>query len=432
MTADHLPWWELARFVAVPKYRTDPYPLYRRLREDGPVQHSSLGVTLVSGYDEVTEVLRHRAASNVEAHFDHALTGGRHGRGLFSELPARLIVRLVLRLQHGAPSGAFQAMSNRFLILMDPPDHTRIRSLASRAFTPRIADEARAMIETITAEVLDELDATAPVDMMEAFAYRIPILVICRLLGVPVEEQAQVCAWVPDVVRGLDVDGLLSTSMIAHADAAAVNLTRYFAALAERRRADPGDDLFSRLVAASDDGDRLASDELVAFAVLLFAAGHETTANLVGNGLWHLLDHQDQLELWRDEPRLRRHAIDELLRYDSPIQITQRMALEPLTIGGVTIPTGRQMTLLLGAANRDPAMHSQPDLLDVTRPDCRPLSFGFGIHHCIGAALARVEAEVMLGALIDRHPRVRPVETEPRWRKSIIFRGLSEFPVRLA
>jgi len=425
-------WWELVRFLADPRVRVDPYPMYRRLRDGGPVQHTVLGVTLVSGYEEATAVLRSPSVSSVESNMDMSLLGGRRGRGLAAEMPARLLFRLALHVQHTSADRAFLEMSKRFLILMDPPDHTRIRGLASRAFTPRIAEEARPMIEAVTAQVLDELDPGAPVDLMEAFAYRVPILIICRLLGVPVEDQAEVCALVPPLVRGLDVDGLLSKQMVAEADVATEKISAYFRALAEQRRVDQGDDLFSRLVAATEDGDRLATDELVAFAALLFAAGHETTANLIGNGFWHLHAQPAQWARWCDEPSVRPHGVEELLRFDSPVQATQRMALEPMEVGGIEIPAGRQMTVLLGAANHDPAVHPDPDTLDLRRTPCRPLSFGFGIHHCIGAALARVESEVALGLLADRFPRVRPVDpTHAGWRRSIVFRGLTQLPVHL-
>lgn len=426
-------WWDLVRFLVDPRVRSDPYPMYGRLRSGGRIQHTVLGVTLVSGYQEATEVLRSPSVSSVEDHMDRSLLGGRDGRGTLAELPARLMFKLALHQQHTSTKRSFVNMSKRFLILMDPPDHTRIRSLASRAFTPKVADEARPMIRDVTMQVLDELDPSGPVDLMAAFAYRVPILVICQLLGVPAEDRARVCALVPPLVRGLDIDGLFSKEMVADADAATVEISRYFATLAEKRRADPQDDLFSRLVAATEDGDRLSSDELVAFTALLFAAGYETTANLMGNGFWHLHANPSQWARWCDEPSIRPAGVDELLRFDSPVQATQRMAIEPLHIGGVAIPAGRQMTVLLGAANRDPLVHPDPDILNLGRRPCRPLSFGFGVHHCIGAALARVETEIALGMLADRFPRVRPVDpTHAQWRRSIVFRGLAELPVHLS
>lgn len=431
-----LRWWQTMRFMADPRYRSDPYPLYSRLQSTAPVLHSPLGVTLVSGHDEIVEVLRSPLTSAVDAEFDFSLGAGRHGRGLLAELPARLVAKVILQVHHSAPTGDFVRMAQRFLIQMDPPDHTRIRSLASRAFTPRVAEDARPMIEAITSDALDDLEAAAstgdPVDLIESLAYRIPIEVICRLLGVPVEDHSLVCGWVPALVAGLDLTGLLSKQAVADADRAAAAISAYFLELAEIRRSDPADDLFSRLVQAGQDGDTLSSEELVAFAALLFAAGHETTANLIGNGVWNLHTHPDQKDRWRHEPDIRRQGVDELLRFDSPIQLTQRIAKEPMTVGGLDIVPGRQMTLLLGAGNRDPRIHDRPAVLDLGRADSRPLSFGFGIHHCIGAALARVEAEVALGALYDRFPGVRPVATTPAWRSSIIFRGLSELPVMLA
>lgn len=434
-TTDPIRWWDLVRFVTRPTARSDPYPMYARLRDATPVVHSALGVTLVSGHDEITEALRHPAMSSVESHFDTTIRAGRDGLGLAHELPARLLIRAILTVQRGAPTGEFLAMTKRFIVRMDPPGHTRIRGLASRAFTPRTVDDARPMLRSITDEALDALDvdlrAGRPVDLLERFAYRIPIVAICRLLGVPEEDQARVCDRVPALVSGFDVDGLMSRSTVAEADPAAAEIGDYFRALAAHRRSDPGDDLFSRLVEATADGDRLDDDELVAFAALLFAAGYETTANLIGNGFWHLCQHPDQLDRWRDDPTIRRNGVEELLRWEGPIQMTQRIPLEPVTIGGVDLAPGRQVVLLLAAGNRDPRTHTRPEELDLGRADARPLSFGFGIHHCIGAALARAEAEIALGALVDRYPTLRPTTDAPNWRPSIIFRGLSELPVRL-
>ena len=217
------------------RVHADPYAQYRRLREAGPIQHTTLGVTLVSGYDEALAVLRSPSVSSVETHMDHSLLGGRTGRGVLAELRARLAFRLALHIQAASTNRAFVEMSKRFLILMDPPDHTRIRALASRAFAHTLADEARPMIEDVATQVLDDLDPSGPVDLMTTFAYRVPILVICRLLGVPAHDQAHVCGLVPALVRGLDIDGLLSKQMVAEADTAAVEISRYFTALAERR-----------------------------------------------------------------------------------------------------------------------------------------------------------------------------------------------------
>ena len=300
-------------------------------------------------------------------------------------------------------------MIHRFLILMDPPDHTRLRQLVSRAFSPKVADAARPMIEQSADELLDRLEPTGSADLLSTYAYRLPVLVICRLLGVPPDDDVRFRGWVADMVVGLDVGGVISRTALARADAAATALDGYFRDLISRRRVTPQDDLLSELIGAADGDDRLSEDELVAFATLLLAAGHETTANLIGNGLWHLFGNPDQLEAFRgaDQPG-RRRAVEELLRYDSPVQLVQRITTEEITIGATSIPAGRPVIGLLGAGNRDPDRFDRPGQLDLDRRDCHPLSFGFGAHHCLGAALARTEAEIALGHLVDRFGDLRP------------------------
>ncbi len=320
-------------------------------------------------------------------------------------------------------------MTRRFLILMDPPDHTRLRQLASRAFSPRVSEAARPMIAKLADELLDRLEMAGSAELLSSYAYRLPVLVICRLLGVPAEDDVRFRRWVADMVVGLDVGGVLSKGALGRADAAAVAIDRYFRDLISQRRRQPQDDLLSTLIAAADGDDRFSEEELVAFATLLLAAGHETTANLIGNGLWHLFEHPDQLERFReaDQPA-RSQAVEELLRYDSPVQMVQRATTAEVTIGTTTIPAGRAVMALLGAGNHDPERFADPDRLDISRADCHPLSFGFGAHHCLGAPLARAEAEIALGHLLDRFPRLRPQIREPRWRPTMVFRGLQSLP----
>lgn len=418
------------RFLTSPKARADPYPLYARVREAAPVHHSVLGVTIVTRYADVMDVFRNPAMSNVDRNVDISFRAGRHGRGVIAEVPGRALFQLERRRYRRAGATAvLPSMLSRFLILMDPPDHRRLRGLASRAFTPKVADAARPMIEKTALELLDRLEPRGGADLLADYFYQLPTRVICELLGVPPDDVGPFHEWVRQIVRVLDVDER-GAGNIDEIEEAAVALDRYFRALVARRRQQPADDLLSELVKARDDGDRLSEEELVAFAVLLFAAGHETTSNLMGNGLWHLHRHREQLERFRAEPDLRLHAVDELLRFDSPIQLTQRIPRRDVEVGGVPIAARRSIVNLMGAANRDPARFRDPDVLDIGREDCQPVSFGFGIHHCLGAALARVEAEVGLGLLLDRFPGLQLVDDEPRWRKSIVFRGLDALPAR--
>ena len=421
---------DTVRFLLDPRFRADPYPLYDRVRAHERVHHAAVAATLVSGYDECLTVLKDPHASSDESHTDLRFTAGRDGAGLLAEAPGRLIFRLAAMLDTGEDSGAFRAMSRELLISIDPPDHTRIRALASRAFTPRVVDEMRPHIEAVAHRLLDGLEADGGAELLAAYCYELPVIVICEMLGVPAEDHARFGAWVPDIVAGLDAVAVTSRRVRQRADAAAVAISAYLRELIDRRRADPDDRLLSGLIDAADGDDRLSEDELVAFAALLLLAGHETTANLMGNGIWQLWRHADQFHRWRTEPELRPRGVEELLRYDSPVQLAQRIPLEPIEVGGVRIASRRFVMLLLGAANRDPERFSRPERLDLARDEGPPISFGFGIHHCIGASLARAEGVIGLGVLFDRFPRLRVTLDRPRWRPNVIFRGLRELPVR--
>ncbi len=421
---------DTVRFLLSPRYREDPYPLYDRLRNHERVHHASVGVTLVSGYDECLQVLKHPAASSNEANADLSFAAGRAGAGLVAEAPGRLIFKLADSKVMGTGSGAFIQLAERLLISMDPPDHTRIRGLASRAFTPNVVEKLRPDIEALAHRLLDELEPQGGAELLESYCYRLPVIVICGLLGVPVEDHERFGAWVPDVVAGLDAMAVASKKVRQRADAAAIALDRYLRALIDRHRLDPADDLLSALIAAADGEDRLSEDELVAFAALLLIAGHETTANLIGNGLWHLWRNADQFHRWRADTEVRHSGVEELLRYDSPVQLAERIPTEDIEIGDTTIAAGRFVMVMLGAANRDPQRFSSPERLDLGRDEGPSISFGFGIHHCIGAPLARAEAEVALSTLFDRLPRLRVTLDEPRWKPTMIFRGLRELPVR--
>ncbi|MDH5238025.1 MAG: cytochrome P450, partial [Acidimicrobiia bacterium] len=273
------------RFLADPRARADPYPMYARVREADPVHHTMLGVTLVTRYDDVLEVLRHPAMSSIDNNVDISFGAGRHGKGRVLEAPGRALFHLERRRFRRTRTGILPTMINRFLILMDPPDHTRMRRLASRAFTPRVAEAARPMIEKTALELLDQLEPHGRADLLRDYFYMLPTRVICELLGVPSGDVGPMHHWVRQIVRVLDINER-GGGYLHEVEAAALALDGYFRTLIERRRAQPADDLLSALVAARDRGDQLSEEELVAFSVLLFAAGHETTSNLMGNGLW--------------------------------------------------------------------------------------------------------------------------------------------------
>ena len=384
----------------LPEHRDDPYPVYQRLRELAPVLRGPRGAWLVTRHAEAAAVLRDPRFS---------VDVGKLAGGPPPDLgPAR---------QTGA-----------LLLFLDPPDHSRLRALVAKAFTPRVAEALRPRVEQLVADLLDQVDGKDGFDVIASLAYPLPVAVICELLGVPREDRERFKGWSSDASRlldsGLDADAQLRGMT------AALGLIQYFDGLFEERRtAEPGDDLLSALVAAEEAGDRLTADELRATTVLLFLAGHETTMNLIGNGLYALLRHGDQLERWRAEPALARTAVEELLRWDSPVQVTARIATSDVELGGVTVAPGEQVVVLLGAANRDPAVFAAPDRLDLGREPNRHLSFSAGVHFCLGASLARVEGQVALGALLQRMPDLELAEPAPVWREHLVLRGLKALRV---
>src|SRR5262245_3178459 len=305
----------------------------------------------------------------------------------------------------------YETMRRAMMLFVDPPHHTRLRRLVARAFPPRTAEALRPRIQVITNELL----AAAPAgdfDAIRDLALPLPFFVIADLIGVPREDRQQVKAWSTDFAVALstfdsDIADKVNTSLQAFGD--------YLRPIVTRLRAAPEPNLLSELVAAEEQGDRLSEDELFATAMLLLIAGHETTTNLIGNGLWLLLRHPQQLQLLHDEPVLIVSAVEEVLRYESPVRTAVRVAVEDLAIGGKVIHQGTRVFAEIGAANRDPAQFDDPERFDITRQPNRHLAFGDYIHICLGAALARVEAQVALGTLVQRYPAMRPVTSTPDW-----------------
>jgi cytochrome P450 len=333
---------------------------------------------------------------------------------------------LVLLGRDRLPPDVFAAMAHSMLN-SNPPDHTRLRRLVTAAFTRRRVEQLAPRIQQITDALLDALGNAVQVNLIDAFAYPLPLTVICELLGVPVDCRAEFRAW----------SGTIVTGMLGNPDeyvVACTAMVNYLHELLEAKRAAPADDLLSALLAVRDGEDRLSEHELTSMAVLLLIAGHETTVNLIGNGVRVLLTHLEQLTLLHAQPHWLPAAVEELLRFDSPLQVaTFRLAAEPISIGGVTIPAGEVVIPALLAANRDPACTAQPDALDITRTDTAHLAFGHGIHHCLGAPLARLEGRIALGTLLARFPRLRlavPAE-QLTWRCSVLMNGLAALPVIL-
>jgi cytochrome P450 len=280
--------------------------------------------------------------------------------------------------------------------------------------------------------LLDRVTGAGRMDVIEDLAYPLPVTVISELLGVPVDDADQVKTWSRDVARALDAIALpVGPEVLERGRAATRGMVEYFGRLADERRRRPGDDLLSGLVEAEEAGDRLTERELLATCVLLYVAGHETTVNLVGNGLLALLRHPDEWRRLRRDPARLPGAIEELLRWDGPVQRTGRMAAEDVEIGGVAIPAGTLVLAMLGAANRDPAQFAEPDRLDVTRDEPRHLAFGAGIHYCLGAPLARLEGRVAIGTVLRRFSGLALAVERPIWRPSSALRGLETLPVVL-
>jgi cytochrome P450 len=384
----------------------DPYPWYARLRALEPIHATDAFTTrrswVLTRHAEVAAVLgnpRLRQDSRAAAIFDVGPAGER-----------------------------FVEMMSLTIMYQDPVDHDRIRGMVSRSFTPRAIGLRRAAISRVVEALLDGPGRRGSMDMVEEFAYPLPIHVICQMLGVPHADVPRFLVWAHDFARRGDVSAL-DEHVIRRGEDATLGFADYFTRLAERRRADPGDDLLSVIANAEQDGRRLTDPEVAATCVILLQAGHETTADLTSMGTLALLRHRDQLELLRREPGLIRPAVEELLRYDTSVQISQRVAHEDVRLGEVTVPAGDVFVALNGAANRDPARFGDPDRVDLRRPDNAHLAFGMGRHVCLGASLARAELQVALAAVVQRFPALE-LAGEPRWRPSLFLRGLASLPLR--
>ncbi len=396
----------LVELVATPEGRSDPYPRYATLRRLAPVHQSALGFWTLSRYEDCQQLLRHPGVGK-------NFTGAANSLGLSDEQ---------------------RAEQNRFrndrsnMLTTDPPDHTRLRGLVTRAFTPRTVETLRSRIVALVDELLDF--GSGEVDVMDALAFPLPVTVIGEMLGVPAEDRPGLRPLVRAVTAVLEL--AVTPEGLAEATTADMRLQEYFAGLVAERRAHPRDDLLTKLIEAEDKGDQLSERELISTAILLFAAGFETTTHLIGNGLLALLRHPDQLARLRVDRSLLRPAVEELLRYDSPVQIAVRTAYEDLSIGGHHIETGSFVLALLGAANRDPIHFSEPERLDVGRDEGAPISFGGGIHFCLGAALARLEGQIVIDRLLDRFATMELVGGQPTYRDSLTLRGLVDLRVHFA
>ena len=318
----------------------------------------------------------------------------------------------------------------QWMLFNDPPKHTRLRRLANHAFRPPVIDAMRERVTAVADELIDALPADGtPFDLMAAFAQPLPVRVICDILGLPGEDYASTKAW--SDALAIVVEPVRRRADLEAAGRAAIELADYLRAhVAQHRAACRRDDLLGSLVAAMDDGHAISDDELLGNLILLFVAGHETTTNLIGNGVLTLLRHPDQLARLRAEPALIGSAVEEMLRYEGSVNFLARHPMAPYRIGDVTVRPDETIFFMLGAANRDPAAFTDPDRFDIGRTPNHQLGFGAGIHHCIGAPLARLEGQIAIGRLLARLPALQTVDETPRWRRLINLRGLEALRLR--
>jgi cytochrome P450 len=317
----------------------------------------------------------------------------------------------------------------RPFLFMDPPDHTRLRSLVSKSFTPKRVDALRPRVQELVDQLIDDAIDRGSLEVVEEFAFPVPVIVICELLGVPIDEQETFKGWSRSLARSLDPEMVLPPEVQKERLEAITSFHEYFLELIERLRRDPGPDLLSALVAAEDAGDKLTEDELLGICTLLLIAGHETTGNLIGNAVLALLRHPDQWERLKADPSLVRSAVEEVLRFDPPVQFDGRVAVADIELEHCSLKMGEQPLLILGAANRDPRHFDDPDRFDIGRADNHHLAFGYGLHFCLGAPLARLEAQVALATLAQRLPGMQLVDEHPPYKENLVLRGLSELPV---
>jgi hypothetical protein len=375
----------------------DPYPAYRQLREAGPVHMSSIGVPTYYRYADCAAILRDR----------------RWGCGFSEE-----------RLQRVARLGISQVFLHQ-----NPPEHTRLRALVSKAFTPSSIAAMRKHVTEVCDQMLDSALATGEADLISAYAYPLPVTVISEMLGAPQGDHELFYGWSRALGRGLEPNFTMTAEILAQTGKAIVDFNAYFAALAKQRRECPADDLITRLTKVQENGS-LSEADLLATCVLLLVAGHETTVNLIGNGIRALLRNPAQLAMVRDaRPEIAKTWIDELLRYDAPVQFMKRTALEDLDHGGVSYKRGDTVAVIIGSANHDAAVFTEPEVLDLARPN-NHMGFGLGIHFCLGAALARLEGSLAITTLLRRAPDLRLAEDNPPYRENVVIRGLERLPVR--
>lgn len=402
-----------------PETIEDPYPFYRRLHDEAPVYHvEDLDLWVLTRYDDVQTALRDPTAFSSQSGMGLLMGGGPPGR-------MRDFVR---RQREGFAGLSYDELAGlRMLIMSDPPDHTRLRRLVNKGFTPKMIGQLEGRIREIATRMVDEMiaaGARGEADFVAHLACPLPVIVIAEMLGIPAERREDFKRWSDSVV------GALSGIDKLRAQSESLEMVMYFNEVIEERRAAPQHDLISMLVRNSEGGDSLNTMEIVMFCVLLLIAGNETTTNLLSNGALVMFERPELCQRLRENPALIPAAVEETLRYDSPVQSLFRATTRPVTIGGVTLPADAAVQVLFGAANRDPQHYSDPDTFSLERNPTDHLAFGWGIHLCLGAPLARLEARVATEVLLERTLRIRPRGT-PKRINSFLLRGLESLPIEI-
>jgi len=392
-----------------PEFQANPYPYYEMLRSNAPVFHwEQWGMWFLTRYDDCSAVLR-------SPHFGHEITKHmtREELGWGAEPPETTM--------------PLWSMQRQWMLLKDPPDHSRLRTLVHKAFTPRMIERLRERAQAITDELIDKAQPNGGMDLMTEFALLLPVTVIAELLGVPSKDFEILHGWSRDIGDTLEL--FEGEDIAVRGAKATLEFSAYLRELIAERRSAPSEDMISSLIAIEAEGDRLSEDEMIAMCILLLFAGHETTVNLIGNGTLALMRRPDQWEMLKANPSLVKSAVEELLRYDSPVQITTRFVMEDHEFAGEHFRKGQQVATMFGAANRDPARFANPTELDITRDPNPHMAFGNGIHFCLGAPLARMEGQIAFATLARRLPNLHLAVDQPPYRNTYVLRGLAHLPV---
>ena len=394
-------------FISLSKeFLDNPYPTFARLREEAPVFWSEKGkYWIVSRYQDANSILR-------DLHYEKGIQRWKAFNPLIKLVP-QLSEQLKFR--------------GKSMLNQDPPDHTRLRSLVNKAFTPTMVNQMRSHIESIADDLIGQVEKRREMDLVAEFAFILPVTVIAEMLGVPPKDRDQFKEWSHHLTAALEPSPDIPRLM--KAAGASQHLMAYLRPLIEERRKDPQADLISALVQAEEEGNKLSPEELVSNLILLLVAGHETTVNLIGNGVLALLRNPDQLDLLKSKPELLPTAVDEFLRYESPVQFVRRAAGGDMELAGQHLREDDMLFVLLGSANRDPNQFEHPDTLDITRTNNKHLAFGSGIHHCLGSSLAQLEGQIAIGTLLKRLPNLQLKTNRLEYKVPFALRGVKTMPV---